>query len=324
MAARRPEIQLIGLNNIVVDREHLQSRDTMHTDYIGEFSESMLNGHVFPPVIVFFDGASYFLADGFHRHAAQVHAAVNDRKFEDIRCEVRRGTRRDAMIYSAGANKIFTIPRDAADKRKSCCMLFNDAEWFDKDAREIAEYVGVRTSDVHSWRLRYCQDNGIATLSVDRRKAKKQKAPRYYTEAEILEREKTAWEMRKAGKSFTAIANELGITRQAASQVIERIAARNRDDLDQDVQKTLYPIHESAPEPMPVKPVDYTLDDFDPLKPLTSALRMMVRGSSIERVQRQSGVPRQTLDPFVEGTGTITLESADKLAIHFGLRLVKA
>ena len=59
----------------------------------------MLDGAVFPPVIVFHDGADYWLADGFHRVEA---ARKIDRK--EIEAEIRDGTARDAILHGIGAN----------------------------------------------------------------------------------------------------------------------------------------------------------------------------------------------------------------------------
>ena len=53
----------------------------------------------FPPVIVFREGDDYWLADGFHRVAARRQAGIRH-----IEAEIREGTKRDAVLYAAGAN----------------------------------------------------------------------------------------------------------------------------------------------------------------------------------------------------------------------------
>ena len=47
-----------------------QSRQEINTDWVGSIYEKMLTGTVFKPVVVFFDGKEYWLADGFHRYHA--------------------------------------------------------------------------------------------------------------------------------------------------------------------------------------------------------------------------------------------------------------
>src|SRR4051812_23026118 len=106
MGARKIEtfpVQILSLNAITVDLA-LQSRTKTILEYQREFSEAMLRGDTFPSIVVFFDGKKYWLADGFHRYGAAKQAAKMNPKLSGIRAEVRPGTRRDATIFSAGAN----------------------------------------------------------------------------------------------------------------------------------------------------------------------------------------------------------------------------
>lgn len=58
-----------------------------------------MDGVEFPSLTVFFDGSHYWLADGFHRFfAAKKHG------LGAMSAEVYQGTRRDAVLYAAGAN----------------------------------------------------------------------------------------------------------------------------------------------------------------------------------------------------------------------------
>ena len=45
----------------------LEPRAEFRDDWVGEYALDMENGAAFPPIVVFFDGTSYWLADGFHR-----------------------------------------------------------------------------------------------------------------------------------------------------------------------------------------------------------------------------------------------------------------
>ena len=44
-----------------------QMRAEMNVDLINEYAEAMLNGAVFPPIDLFYDGADYWLGEGYHR-----------------------------------------------------------------------------------------------------------------------------------------------------------------------------------------------------------------------------------------------------------------
>src|SRR5689334_21078608 len=83
-----------------------QSRAALNESTIAEYAEALESGVNIPPVIVFHDGAAYWLADGFHRHAGAVRAGLSA-----IAAEVRRGTKRDALLFSVGANATHGLRR---------------------------------------------------------------------------------------------------------------------------------------------------------------------------------------------------------------------
>ncbi len=150
----------LALRAISVDFD-LQSRERISTEYQREFSEAMRRGAVFPPVIVFFDGMFYWLADGFHRFAAAGKA------FRDsIMAEVRSGTRRDAIVFSAGANQKFSIPRTPADIKKAIWLLLADPEWFTKNDSSISRHVGCTFPTVRKYRVEYCAVHRLALPST--------------------------------------------------------------------------------------------------------------------------------------------------------------
>ena len=152
----RPTIRLVGIHNIRISRD-VQSRRRMSMEHVHEFSEAMLRGDVFPPVVVFWDGEIYWLADGFHRCRAFEKAGI-----KSIKCRIIEGTRRDAIIFSAGANREFSIERTPDDKRRAARMLFADREWFKKSDSQISKYVGISASSVRTWRAAYCEEYGVA------------------------------------------------------------------------------------------------------------------------------------------------------------------
>ena len=50
------------------------------------YAEAMAAGATFPPLVVFQEGDSFWLAEGFHRHAAGLHAGLGE-----LPCDVRQG-----------------------------------------------------------------------------------------------------------------------------------------------------------------------------------------------------------------------------------------
>jgi hypothetical protein len=96
---------------------------------------------------VFYDGSDYWLADGFHRvEAAKSLGLV------EIAADIRQGTRRDAVLYSVGANTSHGLRRTNEDKRRTVMMLLNDEEWRGWSDNRIAQLCGVSQPFVSSMR----------------------------------------------------------------------------------------------------------------------------------------------------------------------------
>jgi uncharacterized ParB-like nuclease family protein len=102
------------------------------------YRDEIAAGAEFPPVVVFFDGADYWLADGFHRLIA--HAAANR---TEIAAEVRLGSRRDAILYAVGANALHGMHRTNADKVNAVMTLLGDPEWSAWSNYDIADRCNV-------------------------------------------------------------------------------------------------------------------------------------------------------------------------------------
>ena len=71
---------------------------------------------------------------------------------EWISSEVRKGTHRDAILYSVGTNSAHGLPRTNADKRHAVMLLLNDEEWATWTNAEIARRCCVDSSTVDKYR----------------------------------------------------------------------------------------------------------------------------------------------------------------------------
>ena len=114
---------------------------------VAEYRAAMEDGANFPPIVVFFDGAHHWLADGFHRCFAADEAGLID-----IEADVKQGTKRDAILYAVGANANHGLRRTNADKRRAVMALLNDEEWAAWSDREIARRCGVSNNFVSTVR----------------------------------------------------------------------------------------------------------------------------------------------------------------------------
>jgi N6-adenosine-specific RNA methylase IME4 len=115
-----------------------QTRAALYENVVNDYATAIGEGAVFPPVVVFHDGETYWLADGFHRYGAHKQCGL-----VEIDAEIRQGTRRDAVLYSVGANSSHGLRRTNEDKRRAVLMLLEDSEWTRWSDNAIAEKCGV-------------------------------------------------------------------------------------------------------------------------------------------------------------------------------------
>ncbi|ABW32520.1 ParB N-terminal domain-containing protein [Acaryochloris marina] len=124
-----------------------QPRAKLFEEVVDDYAQDMKQGATFPPVIVYFDGEEYWLADGFHRVRAK--EAIGE---TSVTAEVHLGTQRDAVLYAVGANAAHGLRRTNADKRRAVIRLLRDFEWREWSDREIARRCGVDHKTVGSLR----------------------------------------------------------------------------------------------------------------------------------------------------------------------------
>jgi hypothetical protein len=124
-----------------------QAREELSEETIQDYADVLKNGGTLPDITVFFDGTSYWLADGFHRYYAHERAQLGT-----ISCDIKEGSQRDAILYAAGANDKHGLRRTNADKRRSVLLLLNDEEWRTWSSREIARRTGVDHKTVEALR----------------------------------------------------------------------------------------------------------------------------------------------------------------------------
>ncbi len=128
------EVVRIPLDSLRVDGG-TQVRTRIDADAVAHYARELDD---LPPVLVVFDGAAYWLADGFHRVAA-----ARSEQRADIEAQVRAGTQRDAVLLACGANSEHGVRRTNADKRAAVNVLLTDATWCTWSDRAIAEACGV-------------------------------------------------------------------------------------------------------------------------------------------------------------------------------------
>lgn len=132
-----------------------QPRAELSEEIITEYSDAMSDGAKFPPVTIFYDGSDYWLADGFHRVRAAERIG-----YIDIEADIKQGRKRDAILFSVGANYSHGQPRSREDKRRAVEVMLTNPEvmedprtgkpWSDNKIAEWCHVSPHTVADVRS------------------------------------------------------------------------------------------------------------------------------------------------------------------------------
>lgn len=145
-----PELSVLYLNLDEIRRDGgTQPRAAIDLKHVKLLESQIEDGFELEPVIVFYDGESYWLADGFHRWHAHRNFCI-----DAIAAIVHQGSRRDAVLFSVGANAFHkpALPRSREDKRRSVMTLLYDEEWQGWSNTQIAKACRVDEKTVRNIR----------------------------------------------------------------------------------------------------------------------------------------------------------------------------
>ena len=131
-----------------------QARLKTTDEAVESYADEMSQGTVFPPIVVYYDGATHWLADGFHRFLAakRIERAA-------ILADVHEGGRTDALRHALGANATNGVCRTNADKRNAIEIALE--EWPDRANPVIAEICRVSPDLVRRVRGEMAQNGRI-------------------------------------------------------------------------------------------------------------------------------------------------------------------
>lgn len=151
--------KVMNLHALRVDGD-TQSRGGVDENVVEEYANAMSDGATFPPPLAFFDGEEYWVADGFHRIAA---AKLIGRA--SIITEVRKGSKFDAKVESAGSNETHGTRRTNQHKRESVQMMMRDPQtegWSDARYADVCKVTRQMVSDVRKPEVRAARDERAA------------------------------------------------------------------------------------------------------------------------------------------------------------------
>ena len=125
------------LRDITVD-PRLQPRAALNVETVEDYAARYAEGEYMPAVMLFHDGTTFWLADGFHRVAGGAKAGR-----DTIPAIVREGAYRDALLFAVAANAAHGLRRTNADKRRAVSMLLGEPECAGWSDSEISKHCCV-------------------------------------------------------------------------------------------------------------------------------------------------------------------------------------
>lgn len=245
------ELKNLSLDQITRDSD-MQPRVEANRRTLEEYAELVrYEEEQFPPVVVFWDGQRYLLADGYHRYAA-----FEGGWRKTIPCHVYQGTKRDAILYSVGANGRHGLNMTNADKRRAVTKLLEDPEWSQWSDREIArrchvdhsfvgklrKSLGSNTSDAERKPTYTNKHGGVSTMKISAIGKAQTKPPTVANDDTAATAEEAEWELLDI--------EELKTRLQTAHAIIcakeERIA-----ELEEEIAQLKEQLGEGHEEPLP-------------------------------------------------------------------------
>ncbi|WP_054533999.1 ParB N-terminal domain-containing protein [Herpetosiphon geysericola] len=250
----KPEVEEIDTRFVRTDGG-TQTRASLSMFTVDNYAEAMKDGVVFPPIITYYDGSEYWLADGFHRLAAAERAGHSA-----IDCEIRQGTRRDAILYSVGANSNHGLQRTREDVRRAIDLLLRDDEWREWSDSVIAAKVGCNNKTVGSRRAELVavgeiEDSGIRRAADGRlmNTAKIGDGPTELPSASMLTPEPTIHASMPTDQELAVVEPEPTLTPapKAIPSIVNFQAAPRVENHPIPATPALAPVQAAAPKPMP-------------------------------------------------------------------------
>jgi hypothetical protein len=160
---------IVALDEVRVDGG-TQSRVAFDADAITEYAEAMRadasglvldgDGEPWPPLVVFDDGESLWLADGFHRLRA-----AKSKGLGAFQIDKRAGELRDAIRLSLSVNHKNGVRRTNADKKLSVERALQDPEWGKLSDRALSDLCKVSAPTVARHRARLEGAGAIAPVA---------------------------------------------------------------------------------------------------------------------------------------------------------------
>lgn len=236
------EQKVLSLDAIRIDGE-TQSREGLDVDLYTRYAEKMEAGDNFPPLVVFFDGTDYWLADGFHRyHALRKIGRVS------MATQIALGTVRDAILYSFGCNDNHGKRPTPGDVKHKVTRMLKDDEWRKWPDQKIADICECSRSYVQRLRAElfpeqkeepktYVHKTGAVTEMQPRKKEEEPSAPAKAEPPKPAEHEIKIEQLKEAIETLTKANDDLTDQLAAGSALDPDFVSKTIRDLREENQQ---------------------------------------------------------------------------------------
>lgn len=261
-----------------------QSRVALNQETVADYAEVIRLGGELPPIVVFNDevSTSMWLADGFHRYHAHRAAGATE-----VACDVRSGSQRDAVLFSASANVAHGLRRTNEDKRRAVSILLSDEEWSKWSDREIARICGVGNKFVGDVRASICVPNTDAPA------------------VRVVERNGKKYEQNvtNIGKAEPAPALPASLRPATASSGAPVVVPGDEDAPNFDADETVL-------QPGPVPAPDLHLDAIE--EDMTADELLAVEQAEVARLSDEVGQLRARIAVLEQGSDAVQLLALER------------
>ncbi|BAY50173.1 hypothetical protein SAMD00079811_78020 (plasmid) [Scytonema sp. HK-05] len=149
------EVHLLEIDRKLLRRDGgTQPREKLDPEHVEDLVRDWKKGARFEPVLVYYDGESYWLTDGYHRDAALLELGESK-----ILVEICFGTLEDAKWHSYSVNQHKALKRSNADKQRAIIGALKHPYAVNRSNVQIAEHCGVDEGTIRTWRKKL-EDNG--------------------------------------------------------------------------------------------------------------------------------------------------------------------
>jgi hypothetical protein len=203
-----PKIHQLEIQQIRTDGG-TQHRCVMDGSTVRHYAELLAGGIDLPPISVWYDGADYWISDGFHRLAA-----AQQLNWRSVRASIQQGSLSDARWDSYRANSDHGLPRTRRDLEIVVMRAIQHPRAAQLSNVEIAKHLNMPEATFRRWRKRLS-----SSIDEDGTRVVKRGASTYTLDTARIGRSRNP----KPARSFKTVASELSEMKERASPEARRL-----------------------------------------------------------------------------------------------------